>query len=85
MCAYATQRVYKVKQRCRMILNLEEKMRWSLRQARPFQRHYVLREVWDAHRKQANIYVYKADKFFYDRSFCHKQQQQQFSFLKKVK
>ncbi len=33
MCAYATQRVYKVKQRCRTILNLEEKMRWSLRQA----------------------------------------------------
>ncbi len=28
-----TQRVYKVKQRCRAILNLEEKMRWSLRQA----------------------------------------------------
>ncbi len=33
-----TQRVYKVKQRCRTNLNLEEKMRWRLHQAWPFQR-----------------------------------------------
>ncbi len=29
----------------------ELKMRWSLRQAWPFQRHYVLREVWDVYRR----------------------------------
>ncbi len=32
-------------------LNLEEKMRWSLRQAWPFLRNYVLREVRDVHRR----------------------------------
>ncbi len=54
-----TQRVYKVKQRCGTILNLEEKMRWILRQAWPFQHHYILREVWDAHRRTGkHIYIY---------------------------
>ncbi len=43
---------------CRTILSLEEKMRWSLRQEWPFQRHYVLREVWDAHLKQASMCVF---------------------------
>ncbi len=54
-----TQRFYKVKQRWRTILDLEEKMRWSLRQAWPFQRYYVLREASRAS-QQASICVYKA-------------------------
>ncbi len=56
------------------ILNLQEKMRWSLRQAWPFQRNYVLREACIAEQSKANICVYKAYTcciffFFYDRSF----------------
>ncbi len=56
-----TQWVYKIKQRCRTILNLEEKMRWILHQAWPFQRYYILREVRIA--DQVSICVYKAYTF----------------------
>ncbi len=51
-----TQRVYKVKQRCRRILNLE-KMRWSLCQAWPFQHKSGTRIT-----KQVSIWAYKAYK-----------------------
>ncbi len=36
---------------------------FRLHQAQPFQRYYVLCEVWDAHQKQASICVYKAYTF----------------------
>ncbi len=49
--------VYKLKQWCQTILNLEEK-RWILRQAWPFQRHYVLCESHIA--EQASMCVYEA-------------------------
>ncbi len=56
-----TQRDYKVKQRCWTILNFEEKMRCRLRQAWPFQHSYILREVWDTHRRTGeHLCVYKA-------------------------
>ncbi len=54
-----------------MSLNLEEKVRWSLRQAGSFQHHYVLREARIAEQSKGSICVYKAYDFvlFYDRSF----------------
>ncbi len=43
-------------------MNLEEKMRWSLRQLWPYQHYYVLREERIAEQSKASICVYKAYK-----------------------
>ncbi len=42
------------------IVNLEEKMRWILRQAWPFHHHCILREARNAEQSKVSICVYKA-------------------------
>ncbi len=60
-----TQRVFKVKRWCRTILNLEEKLRWSLRQAWPFQviSYYVKSGTGIAEQASICVFFFKPYTF----------------------